>query len=98
MNNGSGMLADFARGVLNGTYKNQEVLLGAIKETVVTKQREARGKSMRGMRWPAAFDNVCAVLATVSPRAYRMFRTYFGGRTLRSFRYVLGVRQTCCLR
>ncbi|EJD34391.1 hypothetical protein AURDEDRAFT_76217 [Auricularia subglabra TFB-10046 SS5] len=82
------MLGDFAHGVLSGLYKQQEVLLGAIKATVVTKQREAQDKSMRGMKYPTAFDNVCAILATISPRAYRLFRAHFGGRTLRSLRYV----------
>ncbi|KZV78173.1 hypothetical protein EXIGLDRAFT_595025, partial [Exidia glandulosa HHB12029] len=50
------MLSDFARGVLSGVYKDHEVLLGAIKAIVTTKQRDAQGKSMRGMQYPSAFD------------------------------------------
>ncbi|KZV91811.1 hypothetical protein EXIGLDRAFT_579866, partial [Exidia glandulosa HHB12029] len=50
------MLGDFARGVLNGQYKDQEVLLGAVQATITTKQREAKGKQMRNMIYPAAFD------------------------------------------
>ncbi|EJD50068.1 hypothetical protein AURDEDRAFT_27661, partial [Auricularia subglabra TFB-10046 SS5] len=55
------MLSQFARGVLSGLYAKQEVLLSAIQTTIETKRREAQGKSMRGMRYPTAFDNVCAI-------------------------------------
>lgn len=81
------MLHDFSRGVLSGQFKDADVLLGAIQVMVAKHTREARGKKLTNMHYPEAFDNVCTVLATVSPRAYRLFRAFFGGRDQRSMRH-----------
>lgn len=81
------MLHDFARGVLSGQFKDADVLLGAIQVMVSKHTREARAKKMTNMHYPEAFDNVCTVLATVSPRAYRLFRAFFGGRDQRNMRH-----------
>ncbi|EJD33466.1 hypothetical protein AURDEDRAFT_76968, partial [Auricularia subglabra TFB-10046 SS5] len=80
------MLRDFAQGVLSGAYEDDAVFLGAVEAMVKKKSRDARGKGMQNFKYPAAFDNACMALRSISGRAYEMFKSIWGGRTPRSIR------------
>ena len=77
----------FAQGVLDGEYKNQDVVLGMIQTLVIKSERERKGKSQVGMRYPEALDAFNQNLYSISPNAYRMFRSHFAGRSESSLRY-----------
>ena len=47
-----------------------------------------RGRGFQGMHYPPAFDEWCHELLCISPAAYRLFRSKFGGRTERSFHQI----------
>ena len=55
---------------------------------VTLAERHARGHGLQGIRYPPAFDEWCHELLCISPAAYRIFRSHFGGRTERSFHQI----------
>jgi hypothetical protein len=55
---------------------------------VTLAEREESGRGLQGMRYPPAFDEWCHELLCLSPGAYRVFRSHFGGRTERSFHQI----------
>lgn len=79
----------FAQGVISGDYDSQGVVLGMVEALVKRNERLKLGKSLKNMRYPEEFNEFCNILASTSPRAYRSFRQHFGGRGLRSLRFVL---------
>ncbi|KIJ10565.1 hypothetical protein PAXINDRAFT_85879 [Paxillus involutus ATCC 200175] len=79
----------FAKGVSNGLYKKQDVLLGMVEAMVKKAQRLAHGQHLQNMQYTDAFDSFCSVLSSLSPQAYKTFHHHFGGRSLRSMRYVV---------
>ncbi|KZV80253.1 hypothetical protein EXIGLDRAFT_630566, partial [Exidia glandulosa HHB12029] len=78
----------FAKGVQSGAYKTQEVLLGSIQVMMQKARRGELGKKLTGMQYPPAFDHFCNVLVTISPKAYKLFCDFFGGRTIRSHQQI----------
>lgn len=79
----------FAQGAATGVYEKSGIVLGMVEALVKKSERIRMGKSLRNMRYPGAFNDFCNLVASVSPRAYRSFRQHFGGRGMRSIRYVV---------
>ncbi|KAJ6528186.1 hypothetical protein B0H19DRAFT_969390 [Mycena capillaripes] len=71
----------------DGTYKS-ETLLGMVKALALKQKRLDTKKSLKNMKYDTAFDQFCDLLASISKRAYLTFQKHFGGRGLRSMRYV----------
>jgi hypothetical protein len=59
-----------------------------VKALTVKQKRVNAGKSLRNMKYDTSFDQFCDLLASISKRAYLTFQKHFGGRGLRSMRYV----------
>lgn len=78
----------FARGAVDGVYEKCGIVLGMVEALVKKSERIRLGKTLRGMKYTGAFNDFCNIIASVSPRAYRTFRQHFGGRGMRSIRYV----------
>ncbi|KAH9945584.1 hypothetical protein B0H21DRAFT_709290 [Amylocystis lapponica] len=74
----------FGKGVVEGHYDGNTVLLGAIKAMVEKTDRLAKGKSLKNMTYSGIFSDFANCLASVSTRAYLTFRRHFGGPTVRS--------------
>ena len=55
---------------------------------VTLAERHALGHGLQGMCYPPAFDEWCHELLCISPAAYRIFCSHFGGRTERSFHQI----------
>ena len=72
----------------DGLYQGQEVFLGMVEAMVKKTERLAAGKALSNMEYSGAFNQVCNILGSVSPRLYRTFRTHFGGPSIRNMRYV----------
>jgi hypothetical protein len=47
----------FARGVVDGIYAKQEILLGMVEVLVKKTERLAKGKSLKNMSYPSAFND-----------------------------------------
>jgi len=88
-NDGNSPWLKFARGVVDGVYAKQDVLLGMVEALVIKTERLAKGKSLKNMSYPSAFSDFCNVLASTSTRAYKTFKRQFGGRGIRSMQYVV---------
>ncbi|KAF9230139.1 hypothetical protein BU15DRAFT_83998 [Melanogaster broomeanus] len=65
----------FAKGVSDGLYKNQNVLLGMVEAMVKKAERLALGQGLQNMRYTDVFDSFCSLLASHSPRHIRLFIT-----------------------
>lgn len=78
------VLARFGRGIANGLYKSQQILLGAIEAMVIKAERLEAGKSLKNMIYPRLFTDFTNCIASLSPRVYRTFQEHFGGPRLRS--------------
>ena len=50
----------------------------------LVEDRLRRGKELKNIRYDASYDEICTLVALVSPRAYAILRAEFGGRSLRS--------------
>ena len=48
-----------------------------------------RGVGLQNFKYAPAWDELCHIIYIVSPRAYRILRSYFPARTPRSFRYLI---------
>lgn len=59
-----------------------------VQALVVKQKRVDAGKSLKNMQYDTSFDQFCDLLASISKRAYLTFQKHFGGRGLRSMRYV----------
>jgi hypothetical protein len=58
-------------------------------EGLVAKEERARlGKTNAHMSWQSGYDEFCNSLSALSTAGYNLFRHYFGGRTVRSQRFV----------
>src|ERR1700732_1699006 len=77
----------FAQGVTSGLYKGQDVFLGMVEGMLKKTEWAAAGKALNNMKWPIAFNQVCNMLGSLSPRLYRTFQHHFGGLKIRSMRY-----------
>jgi hypothetical protein len=55
---------------------------------VTLAERHDRGHGLQGIHYPPAFDEWCHELLCISPAAYRLFCSHFGGRTERSFHQI----------
>jgi hypothetical protein len=55
---------------------------------VVKTDRLAHGKSLKNMSYSQGFNEFCNQLASVSTRAYKTVHKHFGGRGIRSMRYI----------
>lgn len=75
----------YAVGVLNGKYNN-EVFNGLMEAVVTMYDKEERGVGMQNFKYAPAWDELCHIISTLSPRTYRELVTVFPGRTVRSFR------------
>ena len=75
--------------MVDGIYAKQDVLLGMVEALVKKTEQLAKGKSLKNMSYPPAFNDFCNVLASTSTRAYKTFKRQFGGRGIRSMRFVV---------
>lgn len=76
----------FAERGIAGRYADQSAFLGMLDAIMKVEDRKFRGKSLKNMKYDAHFDLICTNLALVSPRAYKIMRSEFAGRNLRSMR------------
>jgi hypothetical protein len=51
---------------VDGIYAKQDVLLGMVKALVKKTERLAKGKSLKNMTYPSAFNDFCNTLASTS--------------------------------
>jgi hypothetical protein len=70
-----------------GAFQNNVIFRGLCDVLCNIAERKAKGKGMQNLHYPEAFNHFLVVLATISPRAYDLFRTNLAGRTIRSIRY-----------
>ena len=62
--------------------------MGMVQAMVIKTKCLSKGKSLNNMSYTLAFNDFCNLLASTSPRAYKTFHRHFGGRGIRSMRYV----------
>ena len=84
--NGSSPWLNFAKGVADGLYARQDVILGMIQVLVKKTERLSKGQTLKNMSYPPAFNNFCNLLASTSTRAYKTFQKQFGGHGIRNMR------------
>lgn len=78
------VLANFIKLALAGQFKSKPVFLGLVEAMTVQADKEARGVGMQNMKYPPILEDFCHLASIVAPRAYRIFRSHFTGRTPRS--------------
>ncbi|KAJ7839111.1 hypothetical protein B0H14DRAFT_3458876 [Mycena olivaceomarginata] len=66
-----GVFARFARGVGEGRYKDNQVLLGLVETMQLATERRIRGVGMQNFKYPPAFREWGALIRMCSPRTYR---------------------------
>ncbi|PLW21867.1 hypothetical protein PCANC_03352 [Puccinia coronata f. sp. avenae] len=69
-----------------GFFKESDTFQGLVKAVAVRTEREAAGKTLRGMQFDSYFDSFLTTMAAMSPAASKYFRDNFSGRSLRSIR------------
>lgn len=67
-----------------GLFKDREVVRGMLMAVGVRAERESNGKMLRGRRIDIYLDNFLTTLASISPRALKLFNDNFAGRSSRS--------------
>lgn len=77
-----------AEAVLSGQIKN-EVFSGLLQAMCTDLDKSQRGVGLQNFKYAPAWDELCHIIYIISPRAYRILRSYFPGRTMRSFRYLI---------
>ena len=82
------LLYRFARSVASGTLKDKPMFMDFTSAMLTLAERQECGRGLQGMHYPPAFDEWCHELLCLSPGAYRVFRSHFGGRTERSFHQI----------
>ncbi|KAF8328951.1 hypothetical protein F5887DRAFT_1287968 [Amanita rubescens] len=75
----------YALGVLRGKYNN-DVFNGLVEAVVTKYEKEERGVGMQNFKYAPAWDELCHIISTHSPRTYRVLLDFLPGRTIRSFR------------
>ncbi|KAJ7318539.1 hypothetical protein DFH08DRAFT_819813 [Mycena albidolilacea] len=65
------VFARFARGVGEGRYKDNQVLLGLVVTIQLATERRIRGMGMQNFKYPPAFREWGALIRMSSPRTYR---------------------------
>lgn len=78
-------LLQYALGVANGDYAEDQILSGLLQSKVMKLDRERNGKGMQNFKWPPEYDHLLHLIEIESPRAYRTLTKYLPGRTSRSF-------------
>ncbi|EGG05841.1 uncharacterized protein MELLADRAFT_87741 [Melampsora larici-populina 98AG31] len=71
-----------------GLFQNCEVVQGLIKQVSLRAEREAAGKSLRGLRIDAYLDDTLTTLGAMSRSALELFNSTFAGRGIRSQRAI----------
>ncbi|KAH9943952.1 hypothetical protein B0H21DRAFT_469767 [Amylocystis lapponica] len=84
MDEGKSRWLIFAKRGVKGRYKNHEAFLGMMDTVMKVEDRLFRGKKITNIKYDAAYDSICTMLALLSPRAYALVQAEFGGRSLRS--------------
>ncbi|KAG5636706.1 hypothetical protein H0H81_007102 [Sphagnurus paluster] len=79
----------FAKRAAAGRYDYKHpALCGMLQAITISEDRSHKGKSLKNMKYDADFDIICTNLALISPQAYKIIQAEFGGRSLRSMRYL----------
>ncbi|KAI0030097.1 hypothetical protein K488DRAFT_79810 [Vararia minispora EC-137] len=76
----------FAKGAAAGAYKSQEVVLGLVEALMEKAERACHGKQTTNMHYTEALDTFCSLIQSISPRAFKIFRHVFAGRSISSIR------------
>ncbi|KAI0027281.1 hypothetical protein K488DRAFT_62043 [Vararia minispora EC-137] len=76
----------FAKRAATGAYKSQEVVLGLVEALIEKAERAQHGKKTTNMHYTEALDTFCSLVQSISPRAYKIFRHVFAGRSISSIR------------
>ncbi|KAF9784786.1 hypothetical protein BJ322DRAFT_1196341 [Thelephora terrestris] len=76
----------FAEAILSGKIKNK-VFNGLLEAMCTDLDKTKRGVGLQNFKYAPAWDELCHIIYIVSPRAYRILRSYFPARTPRSFRH-----------
>ncbi|KDQ06616.1 hypothetical protein BOTBODRAFT_74218, partial [Botryobasidium botryosum FD-172 SS1] len=82
---------EFTRGALRGDFKGNEVFMGLVEAVMIKSEWQAKGKQLTNMTYSTPFNELCNLLADLAPRAYRVFKYHFAGRSLRSMRAVRSI-------
>ncbi|KAI0695988.1 hypothetical protein BC835DRAFT_1414529 [Cytidiella melzeri] len=78
----------FAKGVVDGLYVSNEVVLGMVQALVIKTDRLQKDQTLKGITYTRIFSDFANTMASLSPRAYEMFRQHLGGPTTRSLRHL----------
>ncbi|KAK7462206.1 hypothetical protein VKT23_007811 [Stygiomarasmius scandens] len=77
---------NFARGVLDGKYKDRKVFLGLVKSMVTKIDRDERGVGMQNFCHAPGWDELVQILHSHSPRVHRLLSKHFPVRIDRNIR------------
>ncbi|KAG8724337.1 hypothetical protein FRC09_019931 [Ceratobasidium sp. 395] len=80
----STMLADFARKVLSGRFKDNKVFLGLVEAMVLKDDKLMRSKGMQNFRYPPALLDFLHTAYVSSPRTYRSIQRHFLGPVMQA--------------
>jgi hypothetical protein len=78
----------FALAVGEGQFKNNQVFLGLVESTQLGLERNVRGVGLQNFKYPPAFQEWCALIHSLSPRAYRNMAQHIRVESERSIKYV----------
>ncbi|EIW65083.1 uncharacterized protein TRAVEDRAFT_79350, partial [Trametes versicolor FP-101664 SS1] len=73
---------------LQGRYDDRQAFIGMLDTIMRAEDRLSKGKKLTNIRYDATYDQVCTLMALISPRAYATLRAEFGGRGVRSMRKI----------
>ena len=64
----------YAKGVLSGEYKNDQIFTGLVEAMVTSKEKEKKGVGLQGFKYAPGLQEFAQIISIHSPRAYRALK------------------------
>ncbi|CAG8855540.1 27273_t:CDS:2, partial [Gigaspora margarita] len=85
-NNKNSFWTKFAEMGSNGSFNNKKVFEGLCNIMVQIADREQHKKGLQNLKYSDQFSDFMVILASLSPRAYNIFRQNLAGRAIQNIR------------